>query len=1203
MHIQEGIRLVEELYKASPNFQRSINIKYDLLSEEYIDFFVPTPHSVQALEEISSACLLNQSQRAHIFVGPYGVGKSILAVVMAALLARQNKNLPALERLLNRIYGSYPEISQNIISLYNQRKNFLPVVLSGDEGQLGNVIIRALIQSLNLFELTDVNPPTMYNAVIEKINQWKVNYKEVFSKFVNILESELNLTVGQFKDKIIRLDAKAYNDFCNIHLNLAAGAEFDYAFSQSPILLLEQVGKEIKKYGYDGIIIIYDEFGRYLESRIGKPKSIEAQLLQELAEFCSRSSDPIVHFVAITHKVMTQYSQGLNEEVRVEWQRIEGRFKTLSLSGDIRVSYRLLSEALRYVNNLYKSQVPSIASEMDAINGKAIELNIFDLSPNEALDILEKCIPLHPMTTYCLPELSNKVAQYERTLYTFLFGRDENSLGYIFESGQHPWPIIYIDNLYDYFRDAIKNDNTPGGAHDLWVAAEGTLSRLSFSHIIPRRIAKALAIIHIVKKGFSNRPNNDLLSFSLGYDANSKEFSDALQILVDSKMIYYRGSTECWEFVERSELNIDEEIDKVLSSVKPTRIDLKSFMEKELKTIYYPARKYNDKHGTTRFFTGRFYTIEELLAIDWDNEIRKNFIDGIVVYALVSNQEEAEKANRVILEKCNAQVIYVLPESYISIYEPLAELYALNILKERIDSLKEKDPRVEQEVNFLYEDSLEKIKKITLHLTDPSSDGIWYYCGKTIDINNFSSVCRFISGICEKVFFRTPIIFNEALNRSEPSGQQIKAMQKLIDALFQDHLPHNLGLIGSGPEMAVFKTVLKANGFVKEYDSGIEIIKPTNENLREVWDEIETFILSCSGEGLPLDSLVSTLRLPPYGIRKGILPVLLGLALTRFLGKISIEYQGRVLTEITSKHIVDIFNYPTKYRIKLLELNEVNKKIVEDTLVAVGFKDINIWKNSQPLSKASYLLNNWLLSLSTFTKNTKRMINEQAAILRQIIINSRMDPYKELLHGLPALVGENGKKSQNLVFFVAELTSADDRLLTGLVTESRKVFGNEEIEVNILAHTWFSNLCRRRNLPESFITSDNNSNLLIKHCNNLDLREHEWVKQIAQTYTGLDLRHWSDQTFDRFLQMLSASKEQIIKAAEEISGNIPDEVNIVSFGTKENQVSFTYHQTMLTPSGAKLLNSLKRTLDITGRYLTQDEKIELCMEILKYVVK
>ena len=374
--------LLDQLFLASPNFQRSINLKYDLMSEEYIDFYIPTPQSAVAFNETANAFLSAQHQRAYIFVGSYGVGKSIFAVTLAALLAGQKNTKPTLGKFVGKISDAYPDYSTQVLKLYNHNKKFLPVVLSGDEGTLAQALTVSLIQSLRRFDINDITIPTIYQAVLDKVEQWQINYFDVYEHLREILEKEYRITLEQFKNNIKQLDYESYRLLCKLHIRLAAGAEFDYMYNQSPIVLFEQVAQAVKLYGYSGIVIIYDEFGRFLDGLIGKPMDQEVQLLQELAEFCNRTSDPIIHFIAITHKVMTQYAQGLNDEVRIEWQRIEGRFKTLSLSVDTIISYHLLEEALRHINQFYKSNITKFLDENRSIIGEAVELNIVDLSPS-----------------------------------------------------------------------------------------------------------------------------------------------------------------------------------------------------------------------------------------------------------------------------------------------------------------------------------------------------------------------------------------------------------------------------------------------------------------------------------------------------------------------------------------------------------------------------------------------------------------------------------------------------------------------------------------------------------------------------------------------------------------------------------------------------------------------------------------------------
>ena len=77
------------------------------------------------------------------------------------------------------------------------------------------------------------------------------------------------------------------------------------------------------------------------------------------------------------------------------------------------------------------------------------------------------CYPLHPVSTFILPRLSERVAQNERTLFTFLSSEGTATLPSFLEKNDgKEFSLITPDLIYDYFEPLFKKeayDGSPQG--------------------------------------------------------------------------------------------------------------------------------------------------------------------------------------------------------------------------------------------------------------------------------------------------------------------------------------------------------------------------------------------------------------------------------------------------------------------------------------------------------------------------------------------------------------------------------------------------------------------------------------------------------------------------------------------------------------------------------------------------------------------
>ncbi len=56
-----------------------------------------------------------------------------------------------------------------------------------------------------------------------------------------------------------------------------------------------EVNRQLKDRGYTGIYVVYDEFGKYLETSISQTSESDMKLLQDFAEKCNRRDEMQLH--------------------------------------------------------------------------------------------------------------------------------------------------------------------------------------------------------------------------------------------------------------------------------------------------------------------------------------------------------------------------------------------------------------------------------------------------------------------------------------------------------------------------------------------------------------------------------------------------------------------------------------------------------------------------------------------------------------------------------------------------------------------------------------------------------------------------------------------------------------------------------------------------------------------------------------------
>lgn len=106
-----------------------------------------------------------------------------------------------------------------------------------------------------------------------------------------------------------------------------------------------------------GILLVIDELGKFLEYE-ARHSSNDIFLLQALAEHANKGSQANLLIVVLMHQAFDQYAKGFGENLRNEWQKIQGRFESISFLESAEQTLRVVSNAFQ--QNLTPAQFEPI---------------------------------------------------------------------------------------------------------------------------------------------------------------------------------------------------------------------------------------------------------------------------------------------------------------------------------------------------------------------------------------------------------------------------------------------------------------------------------------------------------------------------------------------------------------------------------------------------------------------------------------------------------------------------------------------------------------------------------------------------------------------------------------------------------------------------------------------------------------------------
>ena len=178
------------------------------------------------------------------------------------------------------------------------------------------------------------------------------------------------------------------------------------------------IGDAAKDAGYDGALLVLDEFGKVLEHTASMPGA-DLYLLQELAEHAQRYNG-VLSLITVLHMSYAEYIGALDDGQRAEWQKIQGRFREVKFREPNGQFVRLLNTAIQ--GSPSSNAVKSVQAEAERLlHGVDYKEALRDVNSEDVVG----AAPLHPATALLLwPVFRSSIAQNERSLFHFLTSTD-----------------------------------------------------------------------------------------------------------------------------------------------------------------------------------------------------------------------------------------------------------------------------------------------------------------------------------------------------------------------------------------------------------------------------------------------------------------------------------------------------------------------------------------------------------------------------------------------------------------------------------------------------------------------------------------------------------------------------------------------------------------------------------------------------------
>lgn len=1199
---------LSEVISFDEGFKSAVNLYLSLNKKDRVLGYIPTKSSLTILQDYLTAVWKNKEQ-ATLLVGPYGKGKSHLLLVLLAILSleRNGENAATIERLLENI-RKVDEIGENtaelIETIWEKKGRFLPVLINNVQGDMNQSFLYALQEALKRDHLSNLVPDTYYSIARRRMDMWKKDYPDTYTMFLGCLK-EFHRTAEELERGLEQFSREDLNIFTKIYPKVTAGGEFNPLAVSDVLPLYKSVSEKLKEeYGYSGIYIVFDEFSKFIEAQDGKAAGANMELVQKMCELAADSRDSQIFITMVAHKSIKEYGKYLSVDTINSYTGIEGRIIEKYFVTSSKNNYELVRNAiLKDAEKL--QQIPDYERYLGAKRAAAFyRIPVFKSNFNEKdfeSIVFRGCYPLNPISAYLLLHISEKVAQNERTLFTFISNDEPYSMARLVanHSEEQPWDIG-ADAIYDYFSGLFKKDMINEQVHNEWLNAEYALSKCDTPD--ERKMVKALAVFLIVHKEEEMPATDEYLGLSVEVDCPG----DIIAQLLKKEVLYRKGATNYLVFKTRAGSALKAEI-KRQRGLKGDRVDYNGVLEKVTGKYYVIPRKYNTNHVMTRYFRHEYMSVESFLEL---TDARVLFEEETYGDGRVLSLHSVKKPNMALVRKkvqelhCE-KLIVVCPAQELDVrkqakdYEILQELKANSTFTDNNEVMKKELPLME-------EDLATAISERVRELYEEPGCRVLFFREEKVHGKSYEALEETVNVCCESIYPKTPSINNEMINRRTlTTAQTKKARERIVQAILE-HRDDEKFYGNTKQEATIYRSLFR--DVVKNNRDGEN--KTQDKNLQEILGLMTEFIDACAKEKKDLSRMVEMLVREPYGLRGGVLPVYLARLLADRKEDMVITYAGEEIP-LSATVVIAMCEHPGDYQLYLSGENLEKEQYIEK-LNELFEVEYNRNLSDNRIKNILICMQRWFRGLPQITRNVEHWeeygLDEWVAgimpKLKRLLQKADSNSFEILFQKIPAALGCVGEsdKTCDLEKTYEGLKSCKNAFegvyqwkLEKAVADTYKVFGNrKKKDLYHVVREWYEG---QSELSKNGLHGGRITNFMscVEHLNVYD--DPEIVKRFVKAVTDVYFENWNEDSGEEYATELQKLKEEIEAIGKQ---QISDKLRL-SFVGKNGKTIEKFYEPVAEGTGTILKNIIEDTLE-EYEDLSVNDRVAILLEMIEKVI-
>lgn len=847
------------------------------------------------------------------------------------------------------------------------------------------------------------------------------------------------------------------------------------------------------------LLIMIDEFGKFLEYASNNEPEKDLYFLQEFAEFVNNPEYNII-LITTVHQNFDAYAFALKSNQRMEWGKVKGRFREITFNEPVEQLLRLASDHLR-ITSLRKGAEDDIhAMQIAEIFNKSAA---FKMSKELASDIALNILPLDLLAANVLTTSLQKYGQNERSLFSFLQSSDHTGINRIARESI----FFNLGHVHDYllfnFYSFIQSKYNPDYA--AWNSIRNSLDEIQRRFDLQiedcMSIVKSIGMLNLCAAQGSNM-GDDFLTQYARLCLQIPNGAALIEKLKVNKIIIFRDHLRRYVLNEGTSLDVEAALISAASKVDQVN-DVATLLKRYYALPPVLAKSHTYESGTPRVFE---FVITDKLRI----EKPVDDIDGFI-YLIFNEKLSLEDVVSYSKKLLDEPAIYVFYENSKSVKDILFEL-------EKLRKVKEENSEDKVAVRLLNE-SLEASQKtlnyfILGSLHSGTQNLKWVWNGKAQTVSNKRSFNQLLSAACVTAYPGTPVFNNELLNKHKISPSISTARKNYFKAMVTHWNKADLGFEKDKfpPEKTIYLSLLKENGI--SVATATVNLDNDQKNISLLWLASEEFLNSSRERKKNISHLVNILSNRPFKLKQGLISFWLPSFLFIKRDEFALFGENGYVPFMTEETLDLIIRYPEKYEIKAFELDSVRLEFFNHYRTFLEQTEKYNIDNQTFIETVRPFLT-FYRQLPDFVKQTKINLSKEAVAFRNVISNTE-DLEKTFFEDFPGALGYTATQlstNPELIeayIFKLELTIKEIRCCFELLVSRFESLIQDRIVGSDVDFTEYkSTLIDRYNKLKIHLAKPEQKTFIQRISSTIEDRK-AWLNSIAQILVGKPLESFND---------------------------------------------------------------------------------------------